>query len=89
VDSTSPSARVASEEDMDGLLEDIEVHTPALVLGEQVEGDVYLIHFDCPRCHARLTTAGVGFVKFFCSACADRRGLDIEMRRRFEGMTDE
>ncbi len=93
MDSTSPSARVMTEEELemelDDLADGIEIHIPAVVLGDQVQGTVYFVVHDCPQCHSKMTTGGVGFPIMYCAECQSMRNRKVEMIRRFERMSDD
>ena len=79
------SKAAAVVDTMDDLL-DIEVDLDAdfyggeVMVGGRVQGDMYLVVHECPFCHAKMETIGVGYSKFFCGHCKAVRSRDIEMK---------
>ena len=64
--------------------EEGEFAVPALVVGDPLEGTVCVTNHECPFCHAKMQTVGVGHGIYYCSWCAARRGRTIEMKRQYE-----
>ena len=74
----------------DDLLAEIEVDLdrdifePALVVGEPIEGHLFISTHECPFCHAKMQTVGVGRPVYLCSWCEKERSRKIEMVCRHE-----
>ena len=89
---TRPSAEIWDMEDIQQIadeMEDEQVYTPALIIGDPVEGEVYLISHECPRCHAKMDTAGIGYIKCYCARCWVLRGKNVTMNARFTELENE
>lgn len=78
------SKAAAVLDSMENLL-DIEVDLEAdiyggeVMMGGHVEGDMYLTVHECPFCHSKMETIGVGYTKFLCAHCKAIRSKEIEM----------
>lgn len=68
---------------------DEQVFTPALIIGDPIEGNLYLVSHTCPRCRSKMETAGIGFIKCYCANCWAVSGKSVEMERRFERLDEE
>jgi len=87
--SAKSGAKVAKIDDDDllNLIDDIEVNMlePAIFIGEPIDGGyVFLVVHECPFCHGKMQTMGVGHGVYYCSHCASARGRSVEMTRTYE-----
>lgn len=78
------SKAAAFVESMDDLLDievdlDAEIYGGEVMVGGHIEGDMYLVVHECPFCHSKMETIGVGFQKFLCGHCKAVRSREIEM----------
>jgi hypothetical protein len=90
--SSKASAKI-EKMDIDDLVGEIEVETeldllePALFIGEPLDGGYpFIVVHECPFCHAKMQTIGVGHGVYHCSWCAAKRSRNIEMKRRYEAL---
>ena len=74
----------------ESLVEDLAMEYAAdvgevLNVGASEVGHFYLCTHECPHCHSRVQTAGVGHPTLHCSYCESVRGFrKTEMGRKFE-----
>lgn len=68
---------------------EIEVDLSSLEIGSRVKGSIFLTTHECPHCHSKMQTLGVGHAMYECSWCAGVRNRSVEMVRHFECMEIE
>ena len=83
--STKAAAVIDNMEDLLDIEVDLEgdVYGGEVMVGGHIEGDMYLVTHECPTCHSKMETIGVGYSKYFCGHCKAQRNYEVEMNTRF------
>ena len=58
----------------------------SLLVGDPVNGVIYLVTHTCGFCKASMETIGVGHGIYECSKCAATRSRRVVMERQFESL---
>lgn len=83
-----PSAKV--DFNPDDYVEDVdEVAYAAVFIGDPIEGEIVVAHHECPRCHSKMDTIGIGVIECTCGPCVALRGVKVKMNCRIERLTDD
>jgi len=61
----------------------------AATIGCKVKGDMYIVTYTCPFCHASMQTVSVTYSEHSCSHCKAKRNCRVKMDTSFECLETE